>query len=119
MTKKNRLFVPLSTSSFLDFKNGKQYEVRAYGRQFTEKNVYFGRDVELRKGYSGESIFGSIKEVLMGSLEEIFAQVDFKLIEPRLSSVEEAILENKNMLGEKDKYISFQVLLNFNIYFPK
>lgn len=55
----DRLFVPLNKEPFEDFKSkGKTYELRSYGRNFTEKFVYKGRDVELRKGYSGESLWG-------------------------------------------------------------
>jgi hypothetical protein len=70
---KERLFVPLSKEPYLDFKNnGKQVEIRKYGRNFTEKTVFSGRRVELRLGYSGNSrMYGNIEEVVVGSLEKI------------------------------------------------
>lgn len=110
---KERLFVPLSTSSFIDFKlNGKQYEVRACERNYSEKFVFPGRPVELRKGYSGESLMGVIGEIVMGSrLEEVLSLIDYKLAEPMASSIDDAVKENKKLLGEKPKYIAFQVLL--------
>jgi len=112
MTKRDRLFVPLSTEPFLDFKErGKQYEVRACERNFTESFVYSDREIELRKGYSGESIWGHIGEVYTGTLEEIFKQVNYSLVEPQSNSLGDAIQVNKEILGEKSKYIAFQVLI--------
>ena len=107
----NRLFVPLSTEPFLDFKErGKQYEVRSCERGFSEKFVYSGRKVELRKGYSGESLWGVIGEVVTGSLEDIFDKVDYRLIEPGFDSIEDSISDIEVMLGEKPKYIAFEVI---------
>jgi len=113
MTKKDRLFVPLSTEPYLDFKEkGKQYEVRSCERAFSEKYVYKGRPVEIRKGYSGESLNGIIGKVIIGSLEHIMYKLDYKKIEPNAKNKNEAILENKKILGKKDKYIAFQILFN-------
>ncbi len=110
--KKDRLFVPLSTEPFLDFKErGKQYEVRACARGFSEKFVYGGRAVELRKGYFGESLWGKVGEVYIGKLENIFKKIDLKLIEPLAKSNIDALREDKEMLGNPEKYIVFQVVL--------
>jgi hypothetical protein len=111
---KDRLFVPLTTESFLDFKlKGKQYEIRACEKAYSEKYVFPGRPVELRKGYSGESLHGIIGEIVMGShLEQVLSLIDYKLAEPRANSIDEAVKENKKLLGEKPKYIAFQVLLD-------
>jgi len=121
MQKQDRLFVPLSTKPFEDFRcRVKQYEIRAYGGQFTEKHVSSGRPVELRKGYSVRKnvpsaewrLRGILGKVIVGSLEDIFNQVgDYKTIEPRSGSVEDAIKENRELLGEKPTYIGFQVFL--------
>lgn len=109
--KQDRLFVPLSTEPFLDFKQrGKCYEVRTYGGQYTEKFVFAGRIVELRKGYSGESLWGTIGNVVTGSLEDIFNGLDYRIVEPLAQSKEHAIQEIAAMLGEKPKYIAFQVI---------
>jgi hypothetical protein len=110
---KPRLFVPLTTESFLDFKlHGKQYEVRACEGNYSEKYVFLGRPVELRKGYSGESLKGVIGDIIIGShLEQILGLIDYKLAEPRANSIDEAVRENKKILGEKPKYVAFQVLL--------
>ena len=111
MEKLDRLFVPLTTESYLDFKEkGKEYEVRACQRQFTECFVYPGRAVELRRGYSVESLWGVIGEVVIGRLEEIFEKAELCKLEPQANSIEEAVAMNRAMLGEHDTYIAFQVL---------
>lgn len=108
-----RLFVPLCTEPFLDFKlRGKQYEVRACGsRQYTERNVYPGKKVEFRKGYSGESLHGSISDVIVGTLDDIFSQVDYRLVEPRSESREDAAKEVMSYFKQPEKYIAFRVTL--------
>ena len=44
---------------------------------FTEDFVYSGRQVELRKGYSGESLWGHLGNIRTGTLEEIFDHFDY------------------------------------------
>ena len=57
----------MNSEPFEDFlHNGKSYELRGYGRNYTEKQVYEGRKVELRRGYSGASQWGVIGEVIIG-----------------------------------------------------
>lgn len=107
----DRLFVPLNTEPFEDFKyNGKTFELRSYGRQYTEKHVYTGRKVEVRKGYSGESLWGTIGKVETGTLEEILTKISYKKITPKAQTSEEAKKAIKEILGFKDKYIAFEVL---------
>jgi len=109
----NRLFVPLNTENYNDFKYyGKSYELRNCERNFKEKFVYSGREVEIRKGYSGESLWGRIGKVITGNLERIFSEIDFKLIQPRANSLEEAIKDNEDELGEGKKKIAFEILFN-------
>ncbi len=106
----DRLFVPLNTEPFEDFKfYGKTYELRAYGRQYTEKYVYTNRKVELRKGYSGESQWGIIGKVVTGKIENILDQINFKKIEPRANTKKEAKENIEKILGVKEKYIAFEV----------
>lgn len=94
-----RLFVPLSTEPFTWFKKGqKQWEVRRYGRQYTEKNVYCNRIVEFRKGYiNGEdSHWGIIDNVMIfENINELFKEIPFGRIIP--TAIDEA---------EAKKYIS-------------
>ena len=69
-----------------------------------------GRKVELRKGYSGDSLWGTIGQVEIGSLNEILAEVSWCSIIPRARSKEEALQQIFSILGEKDTYIAFEVL---------
>ncbi|MEA3378648.1 MAG: hypothetical protein U9Q69_03320 [Nanoarchaeota archaeon] len=108
----NRLFVPLCTQPFIDFRdNGKTYELRACKGNFSEKFVYAGRNVELRKGYSGKSIWGKIGNVVIGTLDEVLERINYSLIIPKASSRQEAIAEIESYLGKKPKYIAFEVLI--------
>ena len=110
--KKDRLFVPLNSGPFDDFSfNGKTFEIRGYGRQYTEKHVYPGRDVELRKGYSGESLKGKIGQIEIGSLSQILKKIDYKLVIPLASSELSAFKKIKEILGSREKYIAFEVLM--------
>ncbi|MBN2141881.1 hypothetical protein JW711_00990 [Candidatus Woesearchaeota archaeon] len=108
----DRLFVPLKTEFFKDFLyNGKVYELRTYGR-FREKYVYHGRRVELRKGFSGESVWGAIGDVRIGSLESILQKVDYRDIEPRTKSRAEFFRETRKIYPDQKKFIAFEVKLD-------
>jgi hypothetical protein len=107
----DRLFVPLNSEPFEDFKDGsKSYELRSYGRQYIEKFAYLGRDVELRKGYSGDSLWGKIGCGEMGTLDEILCRVDWWKIFPKAGSKEEAINRIKKIVGIRNKYLAFEVI---------
>ena len=106
----NRFFVPLNSEPFEDFKSGsKTYELRGYGRCYTGKHVYRGRVVELRKGYSGESLWGRITNVETGTLEEVLAKVPWQKIIPKAKSRREAIGIINHLLGKRGRYIAFEV----------
>ncbi len=108
----SRLFVALKTPFFNDFIfNGKTYELRGYSPNFCEKTVFRNRPVRLRKGFSEESLWGKVGKVVIGSLDEIFAQVYFKEIEPRTKSIQQAKDEIKKGMKKYDKYIAFEVKL--------
>lgn len=110
---KPRVFVPLCTDPYYDFElNGKKYELRKCERQFSEKFVYPGKGVELRHGYSGRSRYGTVGNVVTGSLDDIFKKVNFKEIEPRANSKDEAIKEVLKYLGKREKYIAFEVIFD-------
>lgn len=117
MTKLDRLFVPLSTAPFLWYEEGKKtWEIRYYGRQYTEKHVYPGRKVELRFGYSNpkKAIWGEIKQVLTArSIDDMLDTISYKEIIPVAENKTDALIRIKNILGNK-KYsvIAFRVSLN-------
>ncbi|MFH1173946.1 MAG: hypothetical protein V1725_02330 [archaeon] len=105
-----RLFVPLMTAWFEAFTSGrKTYELRGYGRQYTEKNVYPGKEVELRKGYSGASLHGTIGEVVIGSLDDILEQVPYRAIMPDARTRSEVKENAQALLANNEKYIAFEI----------
>jgi len=104
-TSTPRLFVPLASEPFRWFADGqKRWELRRYGRQYTERNVWVGRRVELRRGYStDESLRGVIVETMRSaSIRELFAKVDYKTIVPTADSEAEAIEIANKILGIPD-----------------
>ena len=108
-----RLFIPLTSEAFYWFRdNGKAFELRTYGRIWTEKNVYTGRETELRRGYSTQDkIHGKVGRVITGSISQIFKELDFKKIIPVADSEEDAIERADNILnGRKEKYIAFEII---------
>lgn len=112
-----RLFVPLSTQPFVWFLSGsKKWELRKYGRQYTEANLTLGRKVELRRGYlnSFESIWGEISDVVSGrSISEIFEKVEFGEVIPVAKSISEAIESAIDILGDDgSRYIAFKIDVN-------
>lgn len=115
LPENDRLFLVLNQDPFDDFvKRGKKYELRRYEGRFCEKTIFLGRKVELSCGYGKKHRkWGEIgKHIVIGGLEEIFEQIDFKLIEPRLNSKEEAVEDVKKLLGESPEYIAFEVNLS-------
>ncbi len=108
--KPDRLFVPLTTQAFEDFSlRGKKVEVRKVMPNFSPKTVYEGRPVELRKGYSGESMWGVIGTVVIGTLSDVIRAFPLKEVEPRFSTYEEAIQDNQELLGIASAYIAFHI----------
>lgn len=112
----NRLFVPLAKEPFLWFSQDiKCWELRKYGRQYTEKNVYINRLVELRLGYnSSQSIWGKIAEVyIFNTLEELFNSIDIKQVLPKTRDIKEAIYFAKRILRIQNEfdtqYIIFRI----------
>lgn len=93
---KVRLFVPLSSEPFRWFESGKKrWELRRYGRQYTERNIVPGQTIELRRGYQARagSLWGTITDVVYApSLDIFFDLVPFKEVVPLCVSRDEAIL---------------------------
>ncbi|MDD5192957.1 MAG: hypothetical protein PHF67_00045 [Candidatus Nanoarchaeia archaeon] len=110
---KTRLFVNLRTIYFEQFRNRtKRYEIRSYGKGFNEKYVYTDRDVELRNAWNRGSLFGTIGEVVIGSLDNILDKVDYRLILSESNSREDAKRTITEILGTCDKYVAFEVILD-------
>jgi GNAT superfamily N-acetyltransferase len=98
----DRLFVPLASQPFAWFESGKKlWELRKYGAQYTEKHVYDGRRVELRRGYSDRTRnhWGTIREVVLTiGLAEMFTKVPYNQVIPTAKSEKEAIEQAAHIL---------------------
>lgn len=108
---KKRLYIFLKSKAFFWFRDkGKKYELRVYRRQWTEKNVYKGRPVELRRGYNTKDrIRGKVGKVIVGTIKEIFSKVKYKEIIPLANSQKEAIKIINEILGKKEKYVAIEI----------
>lgn len=70
-----RLFVPLAHEPHDWFASGrKKWELRRYGRQYTEKHLLKGRRVELRRGYrdSSTALWGVIRDIYISPSIRLF-----------------------------------------------
>jgi hypothetical protein len=104
-----RLFVPLARDPFRWFEEGrKQWELRRYGRQYTERHVKAGKRVELRYGYSSQrSLWGFIRDTLTAkSITDFFAQVDYRLVIPIAESRDQAIEIASRILKVRENEIA-------------
>jgi len=88
MTEKtDRLFVPLTAQAFGWWQSGRRkWEVRKRAKRWGPPHVYTGRRVELRRGYSGPSLWGRIRQVRSTSLRFLPALVRLDHILPPESS---------------------------------
>lgn len=102
-TERKRLFVPLATAPFEWFRSGgKRWELRRYGRQYTERNVVPGREVELRRGYQsqGDALWGTVTQTVEAkSIFEFFNQVPYELVIPIARDRSEATQIAGSILG--------------------
>jgi ASC-1-like (ASCH) protein len=98
----DRLFVPLSADPYKWFSDGKKrWELRRYGRQYTEKHVWVNRRVELRHGYSdpSRSIWGTIVDVHSDdNLKDFFDKVPYNQVIPVANNLDEAIAISEEIL---------------------
>jgi hypothetical protein len=88
-----RAFVPLASSPFSWFEGGlKKWELRKYGRQYTERHIWVGKRVELRHGYrSNRSLWGTVSDtVSASSVSDFFSRVDYRTVIPVATSLGEA-----------------------------
>lgn len=123
---RDRLFVPLSSEPYAWFESGtKTWELRKAERQFTEKHLRPGRDVELRRGYSDprNSLWGRISDVKRAkSVEQFFQSVPYRQVIPKAENRSEAISIAKRILNieqstNKD-VIGFRVDLDSHMRIP-
>ncbi|RCX19509.1 ASCH domain-containing protein [Anaerobacterium chartisolvens] len=114
-----RLFVPLAKEPYNWFiHDRKEWELRKYGRQYTEKNIQIGKVVELRCGYNNPSkaIWGVIEEIrTFDSINNVFRSIDYKKIISGAINLENAIDLSTQILRLKNcgnnKLIAFKVRL--------
>lgn len=106
-----RLFVPLTAESFGWWKSGrKRWEVRRPARRWT-RDMNPGRRVELRRGYSGPSLWGTLTGMSIDApLRQLalfgLAPGDVALGSVSWDEVEVAIG------GPTDSVIAFEVMLD-------
>lgn len=116
MTLGRRLFVPLATQPFRWFQSGnKQWELRRYGRQYTETHLTPGRRVELRRGYGNpkEALWGTLLEQhRAGSVEEFFDKVPYEQVIPAAESRSHAERLAREILGGGFDVIGFRVKID-------
>lgn len=117
MKDEDRLFVPLSTKWFNEYKRGrKTVELRGISSLFNVNTVIKGRKVELRRGYSTkESLWGTITSVwTIRSIAQLQPE-ELKQITPFsfiLSRNDEEWLEAYEEKYRNTGFICFKVKLN-------
>src|SRR5688572_9421736 len=86
-----RLFLPLTSQAFEWYNLDKNVEIRKYKGRFKNVLTRNYELAELRKGYSGESIYASITNVVVfGNSRELFDSIDYKRVIPVATSRQEA-----------------------------
>ncbi len=112
-----RLFVPLSSEPYTWFESGKkEWELRRYGRQYTDNNIKVGRLVELRQGYSNpeNALWGIIVDSkICDTLSDVFGSINYKKILPTAENQEKANESAADILNlgkhTDSKFIAFKV----------
>jgi hypothetical protein len=110
----HRLFVPLSTEPFEWFSSqGKQWEVRRNKGSFRADRLTPGRRVELRRGYTGDSLWGTLTEtVRASSAADLFDVICYKTAVPSANSQSEAIAFVDKLLAQNHELVAFRVELD-------
>ena len=97
---RRRLFVPLKAEPFGWFESGaKEWEIRRNAGAFALERLTIGQRVELRRGYTGDSLWGTISELQEGLAAEILGRIPFESIIPTASTAEDAALFINDLLG--------------------
>lgn len=112
MDKENRLFVPVTSEAYSWFEDHeKSFELRRdYGR-FRSDRMKRGRWVEIRRGYSGDSIWGKIGRVITGeNLREILKETKYSKVIPVARDLDEAVEIARSFVGDQGPYVLFEIL---------
>lgn len=106
----DRLFVPLNSEPWNWFRRGdKTVEIRGVSPRFNQSTVKPGRLVELRKGYSGPSIWGRLENVsTAASAAALFNHIEPGHVVPGASRTE-AVKYVEELLPGYGSYIAFSV----------
>jgi hypothetical protein len=117
-TPLDRVFVPLAAFCFEQFSCGKTIEVRRRLGSFQFKHVRVGRRVELRRGYSGPSRWGTVKSVWeISSINDLLLKMPWRNVFPYATSRREAELmgcQEFTLQSHHDKVplLAFEVTLD-------
>lgn len=91
ISQSTRLFLPLTSQAFEWYSLDKNVEVRKFRGRFKTVMKRDYKFAELRKGYSGESKFASIKEIILfENSRTLFDKVDYKRVIPIATSRQDA-----------------------------
>lgn len=114
-----RLFLPLTVEAFEWYNLTKDIEIRKLQGRFKNIQTSSYKFAELRRGYSGKSIFALIIDVIpIDHYLLLFDNFDFKRIIPSASSKSEAEIIIKRYVGH-DRIIAIFLDLNLQIKCPK
>ena len=108
----DRLFVPLTAEAFGWWSRGKRREVRVYGKRWNECHIHPGRLVELRRGYSGPSLWGRIGRVMICAFEDL-SDNGVPMIEVAPERVSWLAVRNAcGCCSWREQVVAFEVLLD-------
>lgn len=112
MAEQGRVFVPVTAQAFSWFEDGeKSFELRRNYGQYRHDRLNQGRRVEIRRGYSGESLWGQIGTVISGqSLRKILKEVDYRKIIPTAEDLDEAEEIAESFVGRQGPFVLFEIV---------
>lgn len=108
-----RLFLPLTTQAFEWYALKKDIEVRKFRGRFKNALSRNYELAELRKGYSGESRFAVVSQMLVfDNSKNLFDHIDYLRVIPTARSKHEADQLLHNYVGE-DRILA--IFLSFSL----
>lgn len=109
----DRLFLPVNTRPYQNYKiKLKDIEARGINNQYNTQTVTQNKRVEIRKGYNGPSLWGTIQDTWRtNSIHAIPDTVTHHRILPGVSRLR-FIKELQDLLGDYDDYILFEIDLD-------